>query len=100
MTALSLPGDVKRFISRSLRGDLEVRFRGIEEPSELIYALGHQLVYALFTAVGFGGALALYLRGDLMLARWPAGAAAFFALLLFGSMWRHRGNGRKRRARR
>lgn len=100
MTALSLPGDVKRFISRSLRGDLEVRFRGLDEPAVLVYALGHQLIYALFTAVGFGGALALFLLGQVDSARWPAGGAAFFALLLFGSMWRHRGYRRKRRSRR
>jgi predicted unusual protein kinase regulating ubiquinone biosynthesis (AarF/ABC1/UbiB family) len=100
MTTLSLPGDAKRLISRSLRGDMEVQFRGLDEPAELIYALGHQLIYALFAAVGLVTGLVLCLRGMLLYAQWSAGVAGFFLLLLFGSFWRHRGYGRRRRNRR
>ncbi|MBI4704588.1 MAG: AarF/ABC1/UbiB kinase family protein [Deltaproteobacteria bacterium] len=100
VAALSLPGEARRLISRSLRGDMEVRFRGIEEPAELLYALGHQLIWALFAAAGFVAALLLELRGLRPAARACVAAAGVFAVLLLGSMWRQRAAARRRRARR
>ena len=43
---LALPGELKKFLARAQRGELEVRFRGIDEHARLIYALGHQIIYA------------------------------------------------------
>jgi ubiquinone biosynthesis protein len=99
VAAVSLPGDAKRFMSRAMRGDLQINFRGLDEPAELIYALGHQVIYALFAAAGIGAALFMHERGDWLATRWSLGGAAFFTLLMLGSMWRNRGYRRRRRGR-
>jgi predicted unusual protein kinase regulating ubiquinone biosynthesis (AarF/ABC1/UbiB family) len=99
VTGVSLPGDTKRFLARAMRGELQVNFRGIDEPAELVYALGHQLIYALFAATGVGAAVVFHHRAELDLARIAAAAAGVFAFLLLGSMWRNRGYGRRRRRR-
>ena len=100
VTAVSLPGDAKRFMSRAMRGELQVNFRGLDEPAELIYALGHQLIYALLAVTALGAAMLMHQRGDWLATRWILGGAALFVLLLLGSMWRHRGYQRRRRGRR
>jgi ubiquinone biosynthesis protein len=100
VTAVSLPGDAKRFMSRAMRGDLQINFRGLDEPAELIYALGHQLIYALLAITGAGAAVLMHYRGDWLATRWILGGAAFFTLLLLASMWRNRGYRRRRRGRR
>src|SRR5260370_27434097 len=41
----ALPSEVKKFVQRAQRGELEVRFKGIEEHARLIYSLGHQTTY-------------------------------------------------------
>src|SRR5205807_6270373 len=41
-SVLALPSEVKKFLARAQRGELEVRFRGIDEHARLIYGLGHR----------------------------------------------------------
>ncbi len=55
-TVFALPSEVRKFVQRAQRGELEVRFRGIDEHARLIYALGHQIIYAALgiTAGAFG----------------------------------------------
>jgi len=87
LRALSIPDDIQRFLSKAMRGELEVRFKGMRESATLLYALGHQVIYTL---LGLGSATAAYLFDGprQALARDVAlGAAGFFALLLLGSMW-------------
>jgi len=52
----ALPSEVKKFVQRAQRGELEVRFKGIEEHARLVYALGHQIIYAALgiTSGAFG----------------------------------------------
>jgi len=99
VTTVSLPGDAKRFFSRAMRGELQVNFRGLDAPAELIYALGHQLMYGLFAVTGLGAAALLQHQGESDLARISLGSAALFGVLLLGSMWRNRGYRRRRRER-
>ncbi len=87
LRALSIPDDIQRFLSKAMRGELEVRFKGMRESATLLYALGHQVIYTL---LGLGSATAAYLFDGprQALARDVAlGATGFFALLLLGSMW-------------
>ena len=42
-TAIALPGELRKFVGRASRGELEVRFRGLDEHARMIYVLGHQL---------------------------------------------------------
>ncbi len=44
---VGLPADIKKFLQRAQQGELEVRFRGIDEHARVLYALGHQLLYAV-----------------------------------------------------
>ncbi len=86
MAAMSLPTDLRQVIGKAQRGDLEIRLRGFRDSTELLYALGHQL---LWTACAmFSGVFAWQagLHAQPVVARWALGAAAFFLLLLFGSL--------------
>ena len=56
-TALALPGDLRRFLQRAQRGQLEVRFRGIDEGARLIYTLGHQIIYAAGAITAFAASI-------------------------------------------
>jgi ubiquinone biosynthesis protein len=47
--AVTLPEDMRRYLTKANRGELEVRVRGIDEGSRALYAAGRQLIY---TAIG------------------------------------------------
>ena len=49
MSAMTLPEDMRRYLTRANRGELEVRVRGLQEGGRAIYAVGRQLIY---TAIG------------------------------------------------
>jgi predicted unusual protein kinase regulating ubiquinone biosynthesis (AarF/ABC1/UbiB family) len=55
-TVFALPAEVRKFVQRAQRGELEMRFKGIEEHARLIYSLGHQIIYAALgiTSGAFG----------------------------------------------
>ncbi|MBI2389340.1 MAG: AarF/ABC1/UbiB kinase family protein [Deltaproteobacteria bacterium] len=86
LKAVGLPEAIDNYIKRALRGELEIKVRGVREGLDGIYALGRQAMY-LAAAMTFGGA-ALWLdvqhgRTDLAKALlWPAGLFAFLFLLL------------------
>jgi ubiquinone biosynthesis protein len=80
-TVFALPSEVRKFVQRAQRGELEVKFRGIEEHARLVYALGHQIIYA---AMGItSGAFGVVFDG-----RHEAHAAklAFYGAGIFGSL--------------
>ncbi len=93
LRAIGLPEAVDGYIKKAVRGELEVKVRGVREGFDQIYALGRQAMY-LGTSLVFGGA-ALWLHvqhGNTELARallWPAGFfGVVFVLLSLG--WRRR----------
>ncbi len=89
-TLIALPNELQQLLRRADRGELEVRFRGFGQEAQLLYSLGHQVI---FTALGIAAAsLAVVFdgRGETTIAHaawWGAGAAA---LLLLRSMWSSR----------
>jgi predicted unusual protein kinase regulating ubiquinone biosynthesis (AarF/ABC1/UbiB family) len=87
MSALAVPDDVRKYLGKAMRGELEMRFRGLGDSANLMYALGHQMIYALFaiTAGVFG--YLFFTTGALLLAYIAGGTASFFFLCLFGSMF-------------
>jgi predicted unusual protein kinase regulating ubiquinone biosynthesis (AarF/ABC1/UbiB family) len=87
MSALAVPDDVRKYLGKAMRGELEMRFRGLGDSANLMYALGHQMIYALFaiTAGVFG--YLFFTTGALLLAYIAGGTAGFFFLCLFGSMF-------------
>jgi ubiquinone biosynthesis protein len=88
MSAVTLPEDLRRYLSRANRGELEVRVDGIQEGARTVYAAGRQMVY---TAIGlFAGyeALESWRRNELPMARGLAAVAAAMALaLVASSLW-------------
>jgi predicted unusual protein kinase regulating ubiquinone biosynthesis (AarF/ABC1/UbiB family) len=82
LAALSLPGDLQRFMNRALRGDLELRVRNLEDNARLLYYGGQQILWGLMTAAA--AALAMMFEGRGHHGRaWAAGiGSALFALFL------------------
>jgi predicted unusual protein kinase regulating ubiquinone biosynthesis (AarF/ABC1/UbiB family) len=83
LKALTLPDDLRRYLTRANRGEAEVRVKGLDQAAALVYRGVRQLVY---TAIGLGAgyaALQLYLAGHLHLAQYCLyGAGTMGALLL------------------
>ena len=82
-TALALPGDLRRFLSRAQRGQLEVRFRGVDEGARLLYTLGHQIIYAACGIAAFAASIIWEGRGDYDradVAQWTCGVFGVFLL--------------------
>ncbi len=50
LSALSLPGELQRFMDRALRGELEVGFRNLDENTRLLYYAGQQLLWGMLAA--------------------------------------------------
>ena len=94
-TAVTIPDEFKRFLGKANRGDLQLRLTGLHESANLIYALGHQILYGFFT-LGCGAfAYLAHINQQPELARWLIGGSGIFALFLAGSMfsarrWRKR----------
>jgi predicted unusual protein kinase regulating ubiquinone biosynthesis (AarF/ABC1/UbiB family) len=97
-SVLALPSEVKKFLGRAQRGELEVRFRGIDEHARLIYGLGHQLIWAAMTITAGAFGLVFEGRGEKQLAHYSWYGAGVFAFFMFSSMvaWRFRLRKRRR----
>lgn len=85
LSAITLPDDIKKYLTRATRGELEVRVRGVQEGARTLYAIGRQLIYTAFcVATSFAG-LELQTRGEERPARLLFSAAAVSFVLLLGS---------------
>lgn len=85
MGAVTLPEDLRKYLVRATRGQMEVRVQGVHEGARAVYSVGRQLIYtALAIATGYA-ALLLHMRGeDGTLMRALAGIAGtclFFLLV-------------------
>jgi len=85
LSAVTLPEDMRRYLAKANRGELEVRVRGVHEGALAVYAGARQMVY---TAVGlFSGyeALESWRRGEAAVARGLGALAIASALALLVS---------------
>ena len=70
-----------------MRGELEVRVRGVQEGTWAIYSLGRQIVWAAIAIASAAFALQLHFHEEDRLARWPLGVGGFAALMfVFSSL--------------
>jgi predicted unusual protein kinase regulating ubiquinone biosynthesis (AarF/ABC1/UbiB family) len=94
LSALALPGEFQRFMDRAQRGDLEVRFRNLEDNTRLIYHAGQQLLWGMLGATA--SVLAVVFDGRAQpTARLVASiAGGFCGLMLVSSWWGGRSVGR------
>jgi ubiquinone biosynthesis protein len=95
-SVLALPAEIKKFLQRASRGELEVRFRGIDEHARLVYALGHQIIYAALGITSGSFAMMFDGRHQAEPARWAWYSACAFATLLALSILTTRSKLRKR----
>ena len=88
MSAMTLPEDMRRYLTRANRGELEVRVRGLQEGGRAVYAVGRQVIYTAIGLFAGGEALESWRRHELGMAR-NLGAVAIGAgvLLLLSSLF-------------
>ncbi len=88
MSAMTLPEDLRRYLTKANRAELEVRVRGVQEGGRALYAVGRQIIY---TAIGlFAGSEALesWRRHEFAMARGLTVAAACAgAMLVLSSLF-------------
>ncbi len=85
LSAVGLPGDLKKFMARAMRGELEIRLRGLDRHARLLYILGHQIIYAALAITAASFWLVLDGRGRPTQAQAAAWVAVGFSALLSGS---------------
>jgi predicted unusual protein kinase regulating ubiquinone biosynthesis (AarF/ABC1/UbiB family) len=96
-SVLALPGEIKKVLQKAQRGELEVRFRGIDEHARLIYALGHQVIYAALAITAGAFAMIFEERSQLLYARDAWYTAGGFSALLGLSILTTRSRLRRKR---
>ena len=96
-TVFALPAEVRKFVQKAQRGELEVRFRGIDEHARLIYSLGHQIIYAALGITSGAFGVAFDGRHEPHAAKLAFYGAGVFAALLGLSIVTTRARLKKRR---
>jgi predicted unusual protein kinase regulating ubiquinone biosynthesis (AarF/ABC1/UbiB family) len=86
VTALALPGELQRFITRAVRGELEFGVRNLDDSARVIYYAGQQLLWGGLAATAAVLATIFDGRGDRTLT-WISGIAAGFCGLLLILSW-------------
>ncbi|MDI1476587.1 AarF/UbiB family protein [Polyangium sp. y55x31] len=86
LKAITIPEDLRKYLSRANRGEFELRVKGLPSAARLVYTGIRQLIYtAIGIASGFA-ALQLHLAGQAHLARYCLYGAAGAGVLLLGSI--------------
>ena len=80
VSAITLPANLQSFLIKANQGELEVK--GLTESANLIYAVGHQLLYGLFVMFFGGCGYFAYSNGELALCKGMLIISAFFLLSL------------------
>jgi ubiquinone biosynthesis protein len=64
LRAVTLPEDLRKFLQRATRGEMELRVKGVQEGARTLYTVGRQLIYtAIGIATGYA-ALSLHAKGE------------------------------------
>lgn len=88
VSILKIPVEMNRLLSKTNQGELEIRVKDVAQGAELLYVLGHQLLYGLFCIATGAIAYFSYLHDEPQLIKWFGSASAFFAICIIGSMKR------------
>jgi ubiquinone biosynthesis protein len=90
MSVTALPADIRKFMRAAHAGDLQLKFKNLEAPVQLMYRLGHQLIFAFVGIAGASFAIVLEGRNDLERANWAWWTARISGVLLVWSWWSSR----------
>ena len=82
LKALTLPDDLKKYLTRANRGEAEIRVRGLAQAAATVYAGVRQLIYAAVAIACGYAALQLYLAGHARVAQYCLYAAGAMSALL------------------
>ncbi|MBL9016035.1 MAG: AarF/ABC1/UbiB kinase family protein [Myxococcales bacterium] len=96
MSVTALPAEIRKFMRAAHSGELSLKFKNIEAPAQLMYRLGHQLIFAGVGIAGASFALVLEGRGEDSRAVWGWWTARVAGVLLVWSWWSSRNLLRKR----
>jgi len=87
LATLTIPQELKGFLEKAGRGEMEVRVEGLRESADLLYVLGHQLIYALFAISAALLAYLAYDGGHAALSDMAAGVCGLFLVLQAGALF-------------
>ncbi len=96
MQVTALPGELRKFMRAAHGGELQLRFKNLETSSQLMYRLGHQVIFAGIGIAGASIAVILEGRGDLVRAAWGWWTARLAGAMLLWSWWASRNLLRRR----
>ncbi len=96
MSVTALPAEIRKFMRAAHAGELQLNFKNLEQSSQLMYRLGHQLIYVAIGISGAAFAVILEGRGDDERAAWAWWTARACGACLVWSWWSARNLLRKR----
>ena len=96
MSVTALPAEIRKFMRAAHSGELQLKFKNIEAPAQLMYRLGHQFIFAGIGIAGAALAVILEGRGEDPRAAWGWWTARIAGALLVWSWWSSRNLLRKR----
>jgi predicted unusual protein kinase regulating ubiquinone biosynthesis (AarF/ABC1/UbiB family) len=91
MSVTALPAEVRKFLRAAHTGDLQLRFKNLDPAANLMYRLGHQVIFALVGISAAAIALVLEGRGELPRAEYAWWTARGAGVCLVWSWWTSRG---------
>ena len=83
---IALPHEIRKTLKKIQRGEIEVQVVGSIQKTQLIYALGQQLIYTLLTIATAGFGYLFYQNQQMHPAYYAGGLSVLFLLLLFRAM--------------
>ncbi|MET0592335.1 MAG: AarF/UbiB family protein, partial [Polyangiaceae bacterium] len=81
LQAITLPEDMRKYLTRAVRGELEVKVKGLPDGARLVYAAVRQATYAAGAMLSVVCALVLHVHHEPQLAAFALYGAAGFAVL-------------------
>jgi predicted unusual protein kinase regulating ubiquinone biosynthesis (AarF/ABC1/UbiB family) len=96
MSVTALPAEIRKFMRSAHAGELSIKFKNLETSSQLMYRLGHQVIYVAIGIAGASLAVILEGRGEYERADWGWWTARISGVLLVWSWWSSRNLLRKR----
>lgn len=90
MSVTALPAEIRKFLRLAHAGELQLKWKNIEGPVQLMYRLGHQVIFAGIGIAGAAIAIILEGRGEDPRAAWAWWTARIAGVLLVWSWWSSR----------
>lgn len=96
MSVTALPAEMRKFMRSAHQGELQIKFKNLDTSTQVMYRLGHQLIFAGVGIAGAAFAVILEGRDDLARAAWGWWTARLAGVCLVWSWWSSRNLLRKR----